>query len=221
MWFFGGDFNEPPMIAWLPKRLRPWGVLCSPWGPQLDLKVTGKLIGFVLITPKKFLRSLVRFTPSVFTAFLPFHIMCLFHVRKEGSCRKLRCFAVLKTFQFELWREKLDDCWNTISSRFMLDEMVDDPGISIQDKWDSFLSVVRRYLFDGRSFPKNRRFKHKGVVASVQQENLPASGPFSSMRERKLRRKLARWYELGRLRSRHFTEELSVAHTKELRQLCV
>ena len=52
-------------------------------------------------------------------------------------------------------------------------------------------------------FTPVRRSKYKGAVASVQQEAMPASGTFVLMRERKLRHRLARWYELSRLRTKY------------------
>ena len=142
---------------------------------------------------------------------------------QRGVLPKASVFRCPADLSVDSWRNKLEDCWMITSSEFQLDEVVDDPSISIQDKWDTFLDVVKHTFFAAESPPKKKvgHFKHKGVIASVQLENLPASGPFTCMKERKLRRRLARWYELGRLRSRHFTEELSAAHTKELRQLCV
>lgn len=43
----------------------------------------------------------------------------------------------------------------------------------------------------------NGKAQYKGAVASVKSDFLPADGVFVSMRERKLRRQLARWYEIG------------------------
>ena len=142
---------------------------------------------------------------------------------QRGALPKAPVFQCPEKFSVDSWRENLERCWDVISSRFQLDCVVEDPRLCMQDKWDTFLTVVKHTFLMADSSPKNhdRQYKHKGVVASVQRENLPASGPFCCMKERKLRKSLAWWYELGRLRSRHFTEELSVAHTKEFRRLCV
>ena len=133
---------------------------------------------------------------------------------QRGVLPKAPVFQCPDNFSADSWRENLERCWDVISSRFQLDCVVEDPRLGVQDKWDTFLLVVKHTFLMADSSPKNRdsQFKHKGVVSSVRQENLPASGRFCCMKERKIRKSLARWYELGRLRTRHFTEELSEAH---------
>ena len=169
MWFFGGDFNETPNDSVVAETVEALGVLCSPWGPQLDLKVNREIDWFCSNHPQK----VSQVTSPVYALsdhrILAILFMCLFHVRKEGSCRKLRCFAVLKTFQLSCGGKN----WMTVGIPLALG--------SCLTKWLMILALASKisgilfFRLLGIPFwwpilpPKNRRFKHKGVVASVQQ----------------------------------------------------
>ena len=120
------------------------------------------------------------------------------------------------------WQENLSKSWAMAALQKGLDGIIADTQVSGQDKWDAFQEVLRNTFWDAayQHRTQSRRLRFKGSVATVHVENTPAIGPKLPMKERKIRKKLARWHELGRLRTKHFTQGLSSEHSSEFRNLC-
>ena len=192
------------------------------WEPLLGSKVVGKLTGSVPIALNHFPLSLLRIMSLAIIRFCPSRLIPLSIDLHGVLFPKGPTSDVPKNVPLDEWRERLEIGWTRASTHFSLRETLDDPSKSVQVKWDTFQNAVRgAFVFAPQSnFPSSGQIRHKGLVAQVKRETLPAKGIFTSMQERKLRHQLAKWYELSRLRSRFYTQDdLSQQHGIELRNL--
>ena len=192
------------------------------WEPLLGSKVVGKLTGSVPIALNHFPLSLLRIMSLAIIRFCPSRLIPLSIDLHGVLFPKGPTSDVPKNVPLDEWRERLEIGWTRASTHFSLRETLDDPSKSVQVKWDTFQNAVRgAFVFAPQSnFPSSGQIRHKGLVAQVKMETLPAKGIFTSMQERKLRHQLAKWYELSRLRSRFYTQDdLSQQHGIELRNL--
>ena len=122
----------------------------------------------------------------------------------------------------EEWRDKLSVAWDRAKGQLGTQEFLNDPTRSAQAKWDHFQTTLRCCFLSAMSAsPADvRRSRFKGSVANVRSETLPKTGAMMPMKERKLRHRLARWHELGRLRGKLYTTGLSAPQAAELNDLC-
>ena len=105
------------------------------------------------------------------------------------------------------WQNRLEQEWERVAGILNLSDTLEDVT-SVQEKWDVLQHAMPSNFLaaTGQRFMNSRKVQHKGAVAKVRTDSVPKQGPKRPMQERKLRHKLARWYELGRLQSKHFCD---------------
>lgn len=109
------------------------------------------------------------------------------------------------------WQNGLEQEWERVAGILNLSDTLEDEVTSVQEKWDVLQHAMPSTFLaaTGQRFMNSRKVQHKGAVAKVGMDSVPQQGPKRPVQERKLRHKLARWFELGRLRSKHFCDCLS------------
>ena len=220
-WFIGGDFNETPSDGLFSEVMPAIGGSISGLGKptrfegnrEIDFFCSNcaEVVGGVTSPDMVLSDHRILETTVEIPVMRPF----------RGVIPKGPRFTCPSDCSSDAWRDRLSSAWGQAKEQLGFEQVLADSGKSVQEKWDHFQATLRCCFLTALHAPLApvRRSKYKGAVASVRQETMPASGNFVPMRERKLRHRLARWYELSRLRTKYYTDELSASQRYEFQQL--
>ena len=221
-WIVGGDFNQVPTDSIFQETIEALGGELSTLGKPTRFNGRREIDWFCSNCP--FLLSEVLSPDLVLS---DHRILCtkvdtISPRPTRGVIPKGPSWVCPEHCSVAERRSRLEASWTRSVRDFDLFAFIESPRPTVQDKWDRFQHVLRATFSwvlnedPGRS----RKALYKGAVAQVRVENMPAYGPHKPMKERKLRRNLARWYEVSRLRSKEILNEITPVHSQELHNLC-
>ena len=220
-WFFGGDFNEVPGDSLMAETVQALNGSLSTLGKPTRFEGRREIDWFCSNCPH--MVSQVSSPEVVIGDHLILGVTVDVPTPRpsRGVLPKGPNFNCPDDCSIDDWRERLKQSWIHAKRHFKVSEILRDQTKDVQVKWDTFQGAIRYCFLLALNIQNyaNRKARHKGAVASVRTESLLKSGVFAPMRERKLRHKLAQWYEVDRLRSKLFTASLSNSHMDELLNL--
>ena len=220
-WFIGGDFNEEPGKSHFEDTCSVWHGATVRLGEPTRWEGRREIDFFVTSFPEG--SSEVISLPLKVSdhKILSTSFLCPSHTKETVRYKKGPVFCVPDSCTSETWRDALSTAWEQVDSEHNITFCIGHEDWDVQSQWDMLQhGLAETFVRATQQFEPNTKFSPsriaaKGAVASfaVNSQHVNKAEPqLGHMAERKLRRRLARHYELIRLKKR---KELSTSQQLE------